>query len=525
MAEGRALWDLIESRAAETPEGCLAADDRGRQVSFSEYRHAALRAAAGLRALGVGEGTNVSWQLPTWIEAMVLEAALARLGAVQNPLIPGYRAREVGFIVQQTAARLLIVPPVWRQFDFAAMAADIAAGAPGLDVLVVDPDTHPLPEADPAGLGARAETAPNDDDLAVRWLFYTSGTTADPKGARHTDATIGATVPGICRMAWPGPGDRISIVFPFAHIGGAAWLFAALTTGATLLLAESFDPATTIPMLAAEGVTLAGTGTPFNLAYLAAQRSLDAERPGTRLFPQVRLFMSGASPKPPQLHYDLKNEMGGVGIASSYGLTECPILSASSRADTDDTLATTEGTASPGVTIKVVSAGGEPVDPGVEGEIRVRGPMMLKGYVDEALNQAAFDEEGFLRTGDLGSVDRGGFLTITGRLKDVIIRKGENISAKEVEDLLYGHPKVADVAVIGLPDAASGERACAVVALNAGVETLGFAEMQDYLRARGLRTVALPEQLEIIGEVPRNTSGKIRKDVLKTRYGSDGPAG
>jgi cyclohexanecarboxylate-CoA ligase len=152
----------------------------------------------------------------------------------------------------------------------------------------------------------------------------------------------------------------------------------------------------------------------------------------------------------------------------------------------------------------------------------VRGPMMLKGYVDEALNEAAFDEEGFLRTGDLGSVDRNGFLTITGRLKDVIIRKGENISAKEVEDLLYGHPKVADVAVIGLPDAASGERACAVVALKAGVENLDFAEMQDYLRARGLRTVALPEQLEIIGEVPRNTSGKIRKDVLKTRYGSDG---
>src|SRR5262249_36428931 len=151
--------------------------------------------------------------------------------------------------------------------------------------------------------------------------------------------------------------------------------------------------------------------------------------------------------------------------------------------------------------------------PDEEGEIRVHGPQLLLGYVDRSLDADAFDADGFLRTGDLGRLDDEGFLTITGRLKDVIIRKGENISAKEVEDLLFEHPKVADVAVIGLPDPASGERACAVVALRPGAGTLGFLEMQEFLRSRGLRTVALPEQLEITDEVPRNTGGKIRKEV------------
>jgi acyl-CoA synthetase (AMP-forming)/AMP-acid ligase II len=525
QAQAHRLWELVESRAEATPDDLLIVDDRGRHVSFLQYREAAERMAAGLADLGVGEETTVSWLLPTWTEAVVLEAALSRLGAVQNPVIPGYRAREVGFIVAQAGARLLIVPSQWRNFDYGAMAAELAAVSDQLDVLAVDPGSRSLPEGDPATLPPVVSAPPaRADDYPVRWLFYTSGTTADPKGARHTDATIWGTVPGMCQMVAPAPGDRVSIVFPFAHIGGAVWLFTALATGATMLLVESFDREATVAMLASNGVTLAGTGTPFNLAYLDAQRALAARQPGARLFPRVRLFMSGASPKPPRLHYELSAELGGDGLVSSYGLTESPILTASSSGDPEVKLAETEGRACPGVVIKVVTADGAVAGPGEEGEIRVHGPQLLRGYVDSSLDGAAFDEEGFLRTGDLGTLDREGFLTITGRLKDVIIRKGENISAKEVEDLLYEHPKIADVAVIGLPDPASGERACAVVALRPGAAALGFVEMQEYLRLRGLRTVALPEQLEIVPDVPRNSGGKIRKDVLKARYGSPSTA-
>jgi acyl-CoA synthetase (AMP-forming)/AMP-acid ligase II len=277
---------------------------------------------------------------------------------------------------------------------------------------------------------------------------------------------------------------------------------------------EAFDPKTTIPLMQEFDVTLGGAGTPFHLAYLAAQR----EQPGTPLFPSLRACPGGAAPKPPQLHYDIKAEMGGVGIISGYGLTECPILSMNKTTDPDEKLADTEGAHTPGVEIRVVTLEGKPAGPGEEGEIRVVGPQLFRGYLDSSLDADAFDEDGFFRTGDLGNLDAEGFITITGRLKDVIIRKGENISAKEIEDLLYTHPKVADVAVIGLPDPKTGERACAVIAVKPGADPITFQEMADFLRDKQLRTQAIPEQLELVDAVPRNPSGKILKHKLREQY-------
>jgi len=258
-------------------------------------------------------------------------------------------------------------------------------------------------------------------------------------------------------------------------------------------------------VLSREEVTLAGSGTPFHLAYLEAQR----RQPGTPIFPAVRAFPGGGAPKPPQLHYDVKKELGGVGIVSGYGLTECPILAMGAVGDPDDKLADTEGRTSPGVELRIA-----------DGELRVKGPQLFRGYVDASLDAEAFDEQGYFRTGDLGVVDDEGFVAITGRLKDVIIRKGENISAKEVEDLLYRHPKVADVAVIGLPDPALGERCCAVVASKDGSDPLAFSEMVDFLKNEGLTIQKVPEQLELVDVVPRNPTGKTLKHELRQRLSS-----
>jgi non-ribosomal peptide synthetase component E (peptide arylation enzyme) len=184
----------------------------------------------------------------------------------------------------------------------------------------------------------------------------------------------------------------------------------------------------------------------------------------------------------------------------------------------DDVLAGTEGPAVAGTRLRLVTADGKEAGVGEEGEVRAKGPQVTLGYLDRALDAAAFDEDGWFRTGDLGTLDADGNLTITGRLKDVIIRKGENISAKEVEDLLFTHPKVADVAVVGLPDPASGERACAVVVPAEGQEPLSFAEMTDHLLGAGLITRKLPEQLELVEALPRNPSGKILKFELQARF-------
>jgi len=508
MIEARTLWELVEKRAQESPDALFLTDEGKRTMTFAEYRSAAEAAAAGMAAIGVGEDTAVTWQLPTWIESFVLVAALSRLGAVQNPVMPIYRQREVGFVTEQTGARLLVVPTSFRGFDYKAMADEIAADSKGLQVLVAD---HWLPEGDPSTLPAPPSVP---DPLPIRWRFYTSGTTADPKGAQHTDATIMASAIAMAERLQMSSDDVHGFVFPFTHIGGAGLLMAALMAGMTHVIVEAFDPAAVVDLFDREQATLAGAGTVFHQAYLAEAR----KRAPEKVLQKVRAWIGGGAPKPPQLHYDMKNEIGGVGIVSGYGLTEAPIVTMASISDPDDKLANTEGQASPGVELKVSRLDGKVAGPGEEGEIRVKGPQVCRGYLDSSLDAEAFDDEGFFRTGDLGFVDAEGYVVITGRLKDVIIRKGENISAKEVEDLLYTHEKVADVAVIGLPDQALGERCCAVVALQDAGNPLEFDEMVDFLKGKGLMVQKIPEQLETVGVIPRNPSGKIVKHVLRDQY-------
>jgi acyl-CoA synthetase (AMP-forming)/AMP-acid ligase II len=249
------------------------------------------------------------------------------------------------------------------------------------------------------------------------------------------------------------------------------------------------------------------------IRYLESQR----RDPARRLFPRLKAAMAGAAPKPPQLHGEVRAELGGLGVVSCYGSTEVPFLSVSTIHDDDERLARTEGRVARSAEVRVVDESGRPLPAGASGEIRVRGPQVFRGYLDRRLDAEAFDADGFFRTGDLGSVDRDGYLTITGRLKDIIIRNGENISAKEVEDLLYAHPAIAEAAFIGLPDARKGERGCAVVVLRAGA-SLDLAGLVAYCRAADLAPQKIPEQLELLGELPHNASGKVLKHELRARF-------
>jgi cyclohexanecarboxylate-CoA ligase len=510
VADGLGLWELVEARAVDAPDRVLAIDEDDRTLTAREFRDAAERAAAGLQARGVGPDVNVSWMLPTWLESAVLVAALARLGAVQNPMLPILGQREMRFITSQTGARLLVVPSEWRGRAYGEEARELAAERPGLEVLLVD---RQLPEGDPATLirpppPVTAATAP------VRWVFYTSGTTADPKGARHTDLTVKASAVGMIEALEITDADRAAMVFPFTHIGGIGWLFTMLMTGCTCVFVEAFVPQTTIPVLQRNRITLAGAGTPFHMAYLAAQR----DQPDTPLFPEARAYPGGGAPKPPQLHYEVRAELGGVGVVSGYGLTETPILTMNTVHDSDELLAETEGRPTPGVELRFVKLDGEVADPGEEGEIRAKGPQMFRGYLDDSLDADAFDDEGWFRTGDLGRLDSHGHVLITGRVKDIIIRHGENISAKQVEDLLFTHPKIADAAVIGLPDPRTGERACAVVVPTNADDPPTLEELYEYLTDQGLAKQKVPEQLEIVDTLPRNPAGKVLKHELRSAY-------
>jgi cyclohexanecarboxylate-CoA ligase len=287
-----------------------------------------------------------------------------------------------------------------------------------------------------------------------------------------------------------------------------------LLAGFGAVLIEAFVPASVVATFAANGVTLMGGSTAFYQMYLTEQR----KAPDTPIVPTLRKMSGGGAPMPPEVYEEVRREMG-VQICHGYGMTECPMICLGSPHDTDEQLANTVGRPVVGIELRTVGDDGRPTGPGEDGEVRVKGPMVCKGYTDAAATAEAFDDDGWFRTGDVGHVRADGHVVLTGRLKDVIIRKGENISAKEIEDVLYAHPKVGDVAVIGLPDRERGERVCAVVEVAEGQEPLTFTEMVDALKAAQLMAQKIPEQLVVVDRLPRNeTLGKVLKYKLRDEY-------
>ena len=484
------FWNLVEDAAKHRPESVILSDDHGRSLTSAGFRAEAERAAAGLKERGVVAGDVVSWQLPTTLESAVLMAACARLGVVQNPIIPLFRGREVSFIVGQVRPALIVVPETWRGFSHGDLARTL-----GPAVLTLDLDEAPprLPAGDPDLL----PPVPTES-AECRWIYYSSGTTADPKGARHTDASVVAGANGVVDRLGLGATDVYPIAWPFAHIGGVAMLVSVLWTGGRLVLFDTFDPTLTPERMAAHRPTVLGSATPFFRAYVAAQRS-HGDQP---LFPDLRVCVGGGAATPETVNEEVVAVLGVPGVVGSWGLTEFPV--ATSETPSDAQVGTTVGRPAPGVRVRVV-----------DGELRLRGPQAFLGYMDASLDADAYDQEGWFRTGDLGTVDANGRIRVSGRLKDLIIRNAENISAEEVETVLLRHPHVADGAVIGVPDEHTGERLCAVVVAEPGHE-ITLADLVEHCRAAGLAAYKCPEHLQLLPELPRNSMGKVLKQELRT---------
>jgi len=486
----------------------------GRQFTYGQLAARADRMTVALRGLGVRAGDVVSWQLPNWFEGAALTAAIDRIGAIANPIITIYREREVGFVCRQARSKVLIVPGVVRGFDHRDLAEVVRAQAPDLEhVLTVraapasrqtalesleENPRQPLP---PSPLG------PYD----VSAVFYTSGTTADPKGVLHTPATLGALLHCQMQMFGRSADDRSLLQFPLPHIGGVLmFILQPLRWGSSSVYMDTFDPELAIDLIERHAITSAG-GPPAILQGMFAAPNCRPEK-----FRTVRTSGSGAADVSPELMRELRDKFRTTAFRS-YGMTECPMFSSGRPEDPEEKRHGTDGRPVPGAIARLVDDSGRPVAIGNEGEIEAYGPQLCVGYLEPALN-TAFTADGFFRTGDLAIEDAEGFLRITGRRKDIIIRKGENLSAKGIEDDLSAHPAVADVAVIGLPDAESGERVCACIVLKPAAPRLGLAEVRAFMEQRGVMRQKIPQQLELLDELPRNATGKVRKDQLRARF-------
>ncbi|MCA1834534.1 MAG: AMP-binding protein [Actinobacteria bacterium] len=489
------FWRVCEENASR-----IAIIDGRRSLSFAVVVELASRLAGQFTALGAGPGVVVSWQLPGWWESVVVHHAALLCGAIPNPLNPIFRVRDLRFILEEARPRILVVPQSFRGFDHATLATELRARVSSIEHIIVVRGGAPgalslehLLEEDTASF----ETPAHPSVTAL--LLYTSGTTADPKGVLHTHETLLYEIDSLRDVHELKSSDRYLAGSPVAHIAGLVYgVLMPFALGTSTVLMERWDAAAAMRLVSEHRATFQ-TGAPAFLLQLA-------EHAGAADGSSFRLFSTGGASIPTASVADAAARLGCI-VKRAYGSTEVPTLTATRYTDPEEIRVGSDG--------RVISPAEMRI---VDGEIWARSPELFLGYLNPELNAASFDDEGWFRTGDLGSIDTDGNLRVTGRLKDIIIRGGENISAKEIEDLLLTHPAVLEAAVVGLPDPILGERACAVVVLRQG-SAFSFDEMVAFLAAHELAKQKFPERLEIRLELPRTASGKVLKAEIRQELG------
>jgi cyclohexanecarboxylate-CoA ligase len=509
------LVRCLDRWARERPDRLALVDGRGR-YTWGELARAVERVARGMRAAGVEPGSVVSCQLPNWNEFILVALAAGRLGAVLNPIPPTYRASEVAFILGLLESRLFVIPRSFRGFDHVRMAAEVRPRAPGLRALFV---ARGAPGEGMRAFEELTETAwearegkdplPGTDPNQVGEVIFTSGTTGEPKGVMHTANTTLSIVSALIERMGLGGTEVVLMPSTFGHQTGYLYgLCLTLLLGARGVWLDVWNAEEAARLIEAERVTFTMGATPFlqDLTYTSAVERRDLS--------SLRLFISAGASIPRKLVEDARQRLG-CPISAGWGMSENGLVTCNGPEDPEEKVFGTDGAPLPGMELLVVDEGGRPLPPKTEGELLVRGPSQFVGYWRRpALTEAAHTPDGWFRTGDRARLDAEGYVTITGRSKDLIIRGGENIPVVEVENLLFAHPKIAGVAVVAMPDPRLQERACAFVIPKPG-ETLTLEEVVRYLEAKQVARQKFPERLEVVAEFPMTPSGKVQKYRLR----------
>jgi cyclohexanecarboxylate-CoA ligase len=480
------------------------------RLSYAAVDDLSSRLAAALHARGIGRGDVVSFQLPNWWEFSILHLACLKLGAISNPLMVIFRERELRFMLGLAGSKILVVPASFRGFDYAAMATNLREHLPRLaHIFVVGRDgadgfARLLEDAAPAAAFTPAD-GPGPDEVIQ--LLYTSGTTGEPKGVMHSSNTMLSNLEYFAERLGLGVDDVIHMPSPLAHqLGFMYGIVLPIMLGGTAILQDIFAAPEMARQIRDEGATFTMGAAPF-LNDLTEHVAASGQ--GT---PSLRVFVSAGAPIPRALVAKARQTLG-VAIISAWGMSENGAVTTTKLDDGEEKATTTDGCTLPGIELRIVDAESARVPTGQDGQLQVRGCSNFIGYLKRPeLNPN--DPEGWFDTGDLARMDADGYIRIAGRSKDIIIRGGENIPVVEVEGLLFRHPAVAEVAIVGFSDARLGERACAFVRLREGA-SLTLPEITAYLEAQRMARQYMPERLEILPELPRTPSGKIQKFKLR----------
>ena len=511
-ARARGLWidetvaEIAARKAQDEPDTVLLVDGE-RRIDAATLHAEASAVAQALRARGFRPGDTLSFMLPNWHEAAIVYLAATLAGLVAHPIVPALRDHEVGFQLRDSRSRMIFVPAAFRGYDYPAMMRRVNAElAEPPEVVVLRGDAAGFTTYAALLAHEGAAPLPKVDPDSVKMLMYTSGTTGRPKGVLHSHNSLHALVTQLHEHWRAGAGDAFFVPSLISHIGGSIYAFEMPQLfGTRAVLQESWDAHAAVAIMQAEGCTHMAGATPFLDALLNAAREADTT------LPALKVFICGGASVPPTLIREANGYFENAVVSRVFGSTEVPVTTVGSMQPGDlDHAAETDG--------RIGIAEVRLVDPQCRiadgGEVLARGPQMLVGYLAEEQEQGAFDADGFFRMGDLARRVDGDYLVVTGRAKDIIIRNGENIAPKEIEDLLVQHPDIADVTIVGLPDPRTGERACAVIVPRNGANP-DVAALKTFLDGYRLARFKIPEQVEYRDTLPRNAAGKVLKHVVR----------
>ncbi len=514
------LTDYFDRCVAEVPNKTAVSDfNSTAQVSNRlTYRELAERVnciAAGLLRLGVEKNDVVSCQFPNWWQFTALSLACVRIGAVINPIMPIFRERELKFMLNMAESKVFVIPRQFRGFDFAAMTRSIRSELPSLHhLLIVGGEGSESFElvllnrqqgVDQDAMKYFNSHRPTADN--VMELLYTSGTTSEPKGVMHTANTLFSNLRAYAERLQLGRDDVVLMASPMAHQTGFMYgLMMPIMLGATAVLQDIWEPKQAAMRIDIERVTFTMASTPFlsDLTDFVETKNFDIA--------SLRIFLSAGAPIPRVLAQRAAQVLK-ANIVSAWGMTENGAVTTTKLDDPPPRAFHTDGCALPGMEVRITDPADNPLPPGAEGMLKVRGCSNFVGYLKRP-QLYGHDANSWFDTGDLARIDADGYIRITGRSKDIIIRGGENIPVVEIEGLLFRHPAIQSVAIVGYPDPRLGERACAFVVLKVG-HTFSQAEMVQFLEGEKVAKQYLPERLEIVADLPRTPSGKVQKFKLR----------